>query len=48
MSAPLGRALNGDLEISSSIPELAAMFSGDEKTIAVIVIPMYVREVFEP
>lgn len=48
MSAPLGRALNGDLEISSSIPELAALFSGDEETIAVIVIPMYVRKVFEP
>ncbi|PUB08313.1 hypothetical protein [Yoonia sediminilitoris] len=48
MSAPLGRALNGDLEISSSIPELAALFSGAERTIAVIVIPMYVREVFEP
>ena len=48
MSAPLGKALDGELELSSSIPELAALFDGKESTIAVIVIPMYVREVFDP
>ena len=48
MSAPLGRELDGELKIGSSIPELTALFSGEEKTIAVIVIPMYVREVFDP
>ena len=48
MSVPLGKALDGEMEISSSIPELAALFDGKESTIAVIVIPMYVREVFDP
>jgi hypothetical protein len=48
MSTPLGKMLNGDLVMNSSVPELAGLFSGQEKTIAVIVIPMYVREVFSP
>jgi len=48
MSLPLGKALDGEMEINSSIPELAVLFDGNESTIAVIVIPMYVREVFDP
>ncbi|MDA7427135.1 hypothetical protein PGB28_01595 [Primorskyibacter aestuariivivens] len=48
MSAPLGKSLDGDMEIRSSIPELASLFDGQEKTIAVIMIPMYRREVFKP
>lgn len=48
MSVPLGKAVNGDFEIQSSIPELAEFFSGEQVTVGVIVIPMYVREVFDP
>lgn len=48
MSVPLGKALDGALDIQSSIPELAGLFDGNETTVAVIVIPMYVRHVFDP
>lgn len=48
MSVPLDKALNGDIEITSSIPELAEFFGGQEETVGVIVIPMYVRDVFDP
>lgn len=48
MSVPLGKALNGDIEITSSIPDLETLFDGQQKTVGVIVIPMYVRDVFDP
>ncbi|MCG6885449.1 MAG: hypothetical protein LJE62_16995, partial [Silicimonas sp.] len=48
MSAPLGKALNGDMTIESDIPELESLFGGQEQTIAVIVIPMYTRDMFTP
>ncbi len=48
MSEPLGKPLAGEIALESSIAELAGMFDGNERIVAVIVIPMYVREVFLP
>lgn len=48
MSAPMGKALNGDLSFTSSVPELSGVFDGNEALIGVLAIPVYVREVFLP
>ena len=48
MSVALGRELNGDIAVESSIPELAMMFDGSENLMGVMTIPVYVREVSLP
>ncbi|MDW4551325.1 hypothetical protein R5H32_18365 [Defluviimonas sp. D31] len=48
MSEPLGKALDGDMSLGSSVEGLAGLFDGSEKVVAAMVIPMYVREVFLP
>lgn len=48
MSAPMGKALNGDISFTSSVPELSGMFDGNEALVGVLAIPVYVREVFLP
>ena len=48
MSAALGRELNGDIQLQSSIPEFAGVFDGDESLTGILVIPVYVREVLLP
>ncbi|MDU8946357.1 hypothetical protein [Ovoidimarina sediminis] len=48
MSEPAGKPLSGSMSLESSIPELANMFDGSERIVAVIVVPMYVRSVYLP
>jgi hypothetical protein len=48
MSAPMGKALNGEISFKSSIPELSGVFDGNEALVGVLAIPVYVREVFLP
>ena len=48
MSAPMGKALNGEISFTSSIPELSGVFDGNEVLVGVLAIPVYVREVFLP
>ena len=48
MSVALGRELNGDIAVKSSIPELSGMFDGSESLTGVLAIPVYVREVSLP
>lgn len=48
MSAPMGKALNGKISFTSSVPELSGMFDGNEALVGVMAIPVYVREVFLP
>ena len=48
MSVALGRELDGDIAVKSSIPELSGMFDGSESLTGVLAIPVYVREVSLP
>lgn len=48
MSAPLERSLNGDMTFDASIAELDGVFDGSERIVAVVVAPMYVRDVYLP
>jgi hypothetical protein len=48
MSDGMSRSLNGDIEVSSDIDELAAAFDGSERLLAVMALPTYYRDVFVP
>jgi hypothetical protein len=48
MSGPMGKALDGEMEFSVSIDELAPLFDGTETLVGAMVIPVYVREVSLP
>lgn len=48
MSAPMGKALDGEISLASSVPELSGLFDGTEALVGVLAIPVYVREVFLP
>lgn len=48
MSAGLGKALTGTVSIESSIAELDSHFDGSETLIAMLSIPVYVRDVSLP
>lgn len=48
MSAPLERPIDGTVSVSSTVPELAAMFDDSERLVAVVSIPVYAREIFLP
>lgn len=48
MSAPMGKPLNGEISLASTVPELSGMFNGTEALVGVLAIPVYVREVFLP
>jgi len=48
MSVPAGKALAGKTTFTSTIPEIAPMFDGNEKLIGIISVPAYVRQVFLP
>lgn len=47
-SAAMGKPVGEGLSYSSSIVELAEIFDGDETPIAILDIPVYVREVYRP
>ena len=48
MSTALGKALDGEISFSASVPELDSVFDGREVLTAVLVVPVYVREVSLP
>lgn len=48
MNSAMGRALDGEIAFSSTVPELAPMFDGTQELTAILSIPVYVREVFLP
>ena len=48
MSKALERPLSGEFSLQSSVPELAGVFDGSEQVMAIIYIPVRVREVFLP
>jgi hypothetical protein len=48
MNNTSGYELSNEWEFSSSVPEFADMFNGSEELIAILNIPVYVRDVFEP
>ena len=48
MSTALGKALDGEISFSASVPGLDSVFDGREVLTAVLVVPVYVREVSLP
>ena len=48
MSEPAGKALAGETTFTTTIPEIAPLFDGNEKLIGIISVPVYVRQVFLP
>lgn len=48
MNATLGRELKGDVTYSTDIPALTGLFDGTESLVAVVSIPVYLREVVQP
>ncbi|MCB1337939.1 MAG: hypothetical protein KDK10_11000 [Maritimibacter sp.] len=48
MNTTMGKALAGDVSYTADIPALAGLFDGSEALVAVVSIPVYVREVLEP
>ncbi|MHA6326339.1 hypothetical protein [Roseivivax sp. CAU 1753] len=47
-STAVGKPSSGEFQLSNSIAELAAIFDGSEQIIAVMDVPVYVRDVFLP
>ena len=47
-SVSVGKPLVGTFSFSSTVPELADLFNGEEEMIAIMDLPVYVREVFIP
>lgn len=48
MNTTIGRDIAGDVSHSVSVPELADAFDGTEALVAVINVPVYLREVYDP
>jgi len=48
MNPGLGRDLDGSVTWSTDIPALAGLFDGTEELVAVVSIPVYLRQVFQP
>lgn len=48
MSEPLGKALNGGFNFTTSVPELMELFDGNQKAVAIMDVPVYVRKVYLP
>ncbi|MDU8911289.1 hypothetical protein [Aestuariicoccus sp. MJ-SS9] len=48
MSTALGKPLSGSFEMSTDIPELAAVFDGSESLVAIADVPVYVRKISLP
>ncbi len=48
MNTKTGYKLSNEWEFSLSVPEFADLFNGSEELIAILNIPVYVRDVFEP
>lgn len=48
MSEALGKTLEGEISVQSSISELNEMIDGSERVVGVVYVPMYVRELYLP
>ena len=48
MSEALGKPMTATFMLFSTIPELSGILGGSEKVVAVLDVPVYVREVFLP
>lgn len=48
MSTAIGKPLSGEINFSSTLPQLAALFDGNEELIAALTVPVYVRDTFLP
>lgn len=48
MNPGLGRELDGSFTYTADIPALSGLFDGTEELVAIVSIPVYVRQVFEP
>lgn len=48
VSVPMGKPASGAFSLSSSVDELAAILDGSEEILAVIDVPVYVREISLP
>lgn len=48
MSTPIGKPMTGEFSLTSSVPELVGIFDGDEEVIAILDIPVRVREIYLP
>lgn len=48
LSEGLGKSLNGDVSFSSSSERFSAIFDGSEKVMAVMTVPVYIREISLP
>ncbi|MCJ8310303.1 MAG: hypothetical protein MJH08_14700 [Hyphomicrobiales bacterium] len=48
VSAPLGKPSSGTFQLSNSVEGLQSILNGSEETVAVIDIPVYVRQVYLP
>lgn len=48
MSTALGKPLDGEIRVESTVPELAALFDGAQEIVTVVNIPVYIRQVFLP
>lgn len=48
MNTTLGKPLAGEVSLANSIPELEDVFDGTEKLVAIVNIPIYIRDVSAP
>lgn len=48
MSDAVGKPISGEFQLTSSVPEFSEIFDGTEKTVAILDVPVYVREVYLP
>ncbi len=48
MSKAVGKPMGGEFKLTSTVLELAEIFDGSEEVVAVIDVPVYVRDVFLP
>lgn len=48
MNVTLGRELKGDVTYSTNIPALSDLFDGSESLVAVVSVPVYLRDVVQP
>ena len=47
-STPVGKPLTGTFDFSSTVAELADVFDGSQEVVAIMDVPVYVREIYLP
>ena len=48
MNTTAGREIDGSVSYTAEIPALSGLFDGTEELVAVVSIPVYLRQVFTP